>query len=171
MLKSAMSSFRIRPHFVHEESKPSAQFQNEIVRYIEDEEDRVHVKTFPDYLTLVIPEEDQHFWSPQLNLSLDPTEGGGTKVTGTYGPNTNVWSMYLYGYLIGFCCALVSTVFGVSKWIVSGWTTGFYLMGVSYAVLFGLYLSAQIGQKLAAQQTFELHQAFERGIGQHIVIS
>lgn len=166
-----MSSFRIRPHFIHEEDKPRELFQNEIVRYVEAEEERIRVKTFPDYLTLVIPDEDQHFWSPQLNLSLDPSESGGTKVTGTYGPNTNVWSMYLYGYLTGFCFALVSTVFGISKWIVSGWTLGFYLIGASYAILIVLYLSAQIGQKLAAQQTFELHQAFERGIGQRIVIS
>lgn len=163
-----MSSFRIRPHFIHEEETPLAQVQDEIVRHVETEEDRVEIKTFPDYLTLVIPEEDQHFWSPQLNLSLEETESGGTQITGTYGPNTNVWSMYLYGYLIGICVAGVVTVFAISKWVVSGWTTGFYFVGATLAVLAGMYLSAQIGQKLAAQQTFELHQAFERGVGTHI---
>lgn len=166
-----MSSFQIRPHFIHEAEEPPTAFQEKVVDHVENKEPRIQIKTFPDYLTLVIPDEDQHFWSPQLNLSISALEEGGTEVTGTYGPNTNVWSMYLYGYLTGFCFAGVSTVFAISKWIVSGWTLGFFLMGISYAILAGLYITAQIGQKLAAQQTFELHQAFERGIGEHIVIS
>ena len=171
----AMSSFRIRPHFVHEESRTTSDFQNAIVKHIDEDEPGILIKTFPDYLTLVIPDEDQHFWSPQLNLSLEPTETGNTQITGTYGPNTNVWSMFLYGYLTGFCLtgfclAGVSTVFAISKWVVSGWTFGFYFMGFFFAVLTGLYITAQIGQKLAAQQTFQLHQAYERAIGKSIVV-
>ncbi len=166
-----MSSFRIRPHFVHEEEKTTDQFQASVIRHIEEDEPGILIKTFPDYLTLVIPDENQHFWSPQLNLSLEPAAGSGTQVTGTYGPNTNVWSMFLYGYLTGFCLAGVSTVFAISKWVVSGWTTGFWIAGFFIAVLIALYVTAQIGQKLAAQQTFQLHEAYERAIGKSIVVS
>lgn len=165
-----MSSFRIRPHFVHEEEEAKDQFQESFIKHIKEDEPGILIKIFPDYLTLVIPDEEQHFWSPQLNLSIAPTDRGGTSVTGTYGPNTNVWSMFLYGYLTGFCLAGVSTVFAISKWIVSGWTVGFYIMGFFMALLLGLYITAQIGQKLAAQQTFQIHQAYERAIGKSLAV-
>ena len=170
-----MSSFRIRPHFVHEESRTTSDFQNAIVKHIDEDEPGILIKTFPDYLTLVIPDEDQHFWSPQLNLSLEPTETGNTQITGTYGPNTNVWSMFLYGYLTGFCLtgfclAGVSTVFAISKWVVSGWTFGFYFMVFFFSVLTGLYITALLGHNLAALQPFQPHQAYESPIRKSIVV-
>ncbi|MDF1825744.1 MAG: hypothetical protein P1U68_13945 [Verrucomicrobiales bacterium] len=165
-----MSSFRIRPHFVHDESFALEDFQAKIVRSIETNENRCLVKNFPGYLTLVIPDEEQHFWSPQLNLSLDQEETGRLTVRGTYGPNTNVWSMFLYAYLVGGCLAGVSAVFAISKWIVSGSTWMFIPTAAFMLLLAILYLVAQTGQKLGAQQTFLLHQAYEKALGKEITV-
>lgn len=166
-----MSSFRIRPHFVHEEEVSLADFQSDIVKAIEENETRCHVKSFPGYLTLVIPDEDQHFWSPQLNLSLEEEpEGETTTIRGTYGPNTNVWSMFLYAYLTGGCLAGVSAVFAISKWVVSGVSWVFIPAAVFVTLLIALYIVAQTGQKLGAQQTFLLHQAYESAIGKQITV-
>ena len=51
---------------------------------------------------------------------------------------------------------------------MSAWGLWIFWTLAGLAVI--LYLSAQMGQKLAAQQTFTLHQAYERATGQSIPI-
>jgi len=51
-------------------------------------------------VTLFVVEKDTHYWSPRLSLSLESAGEGKTRIDGTYGPSTNVWSAFLYGYML-----------------------------------------------------------------------
>jgi len=166
-----MSSFRIRPHFEQTfDLEPSA-LQRELGEKLAEREDEFEILNFPGYLTLRIEEERQHFWSPQLNLSVEALDGrAGSVVRGLYGPSTNVWSLYLYGYLSAGCLLLVGAVLGISQWILGRAPWALWLFAGAAAVAVGLYVLAQIGQKLAAQQTFELHQAYESASGTKVEV-
>ena len=113
-----MSSFRTRPRFSQHLSLPPSEVENQIASRISASDHRCIVKRFPGYLTLRIPDEDQHFWSPQLTLSLNPDGDGGTEIVGIYGPNTNVWAMFLYGYLTVGTLGAFTGIFGIAQWVV-----------------------------------------------------
>lgn len=149
--------------------------QAEIVRHVEEEKarpggDRVEVKKFPGYVTLRIPEEDQHFWSPLLHLSLEPLGESKTVISGIYGPNANVWSIFLYGYLFFGTLSLFAGLLGISQWIVGVSSWGLYAFAGLIAAVIGLYFLAQFGQKLAARQTYLLHLTYEAAIGRSVEI-
>jgi len=165
-----MSSFHVRPRFEQIVALAPETLREKIARHATKTASRCDVKSFPGYLSLRILEEDEHFWSPQLNLSLDPVEEGKTQVTGIYGPNTNVWSLFLYGYLTTGCLALVGTVLGVSQWALGHPPWAFVLLVFALAGVAGLYLFAQTGQKVGAQQTFHLHQVYEDAVGEPVTI-
>lgn len=166
-----MSSFRIRPHFEQNIELEPAAFQKQLGEKLAAREDEFEILNFPGYLTLRIEEERQHFWSPQLNLSVDPLDGGGRCVVrGLYGPSTNVWSLYLYGYLGTGCLGLVGAVLGLSQWALDRPPWALWLLAAAAAAAAGLYLLAQVGQKLAAQQTFQLHQAYESAVGENVEV-
>lgn len=168
-----MSSFRIRPHFEQEFDEAPAEVSRRLRERLEplaEADETLEVLAFSGYLTLRIAEERQHFWSPQLNLSLEPREDGGTSLRGLYGPGTNVWSLYLYGYLATGCLSLVGGVLGISQWALERPPWALWLLGGAAAVAAGLYVAAQIGQKLAAQQTFELHRAYETAAGAKVEV-
>jgi hypothetical protein len=165
-----MSSFRLRPRFSHTIDLGMEDVRDRIVRQAQSDGDRCEVKCFPGHLTLRIAEADQHRWSPQLNLSLESDTPGKTHVEGTYGPNTNVWSAYLYAYLLVGTAGIFSGIFGACQWYIGATAWGLVVFAIMVALALGLYVLAQFGQKLAAQQTFLLHRVYEDAVGHAVVV-
>lgn len=161
-----MSSFYLRPRFSHSIDLEVEAARDRIVLGARQEGDRCEVKSFPGYISLHVLEKDSHFWSPRLSLSLEPEGNDTTRVNGTYGPNTNVWAAFLYGYLLVGSAGLFSGLLGACQfWLeMRPWGLGLFLVAV--VVMAGMYVSAQLGQKIGAQQMFLLHQIYERAVGQ-----
>lgn len=134
------------------------------------ESDAVEVMAFPDYICLRILEEKRHFWSPRLNLSMSEINGEKTHVEGVYGPNGNVWALYVYGYLILGKLALFSAIFGFVQLWLHSYPWGLWIFAGSILAAVAMYLAAQFGQKLAMMQTFLLHQTYEKATGEHVEI-
>jgi hypothetical protein len=165
-----MSSFRIRPRFSQILDLGIEEAQERMIEEVHAGHDRCEVKSFPGFICLRIPEKDRHFWSPRLNLSLEKTEDGKTRIEGTYGPNANVWSIFLYGYLLTGSMGTFSGVFGFAQWMTGARPWALLIFGTMVAIAMGLYVFAQFGQKLGAQQTFLLHQIYESAMGRTVEI-
>lgn len=165
-----MSSFHVRPRFSQTLELQVEEARRRIIEEVEKCDECCEVKSFPGFVTLQIPEAEQHFWSPRLNLSLDVIPDGGTHIVGIYGPNTNVWSMFLYSYLFSGTAAVFSGSLGFAQWMVGARPWGLWIFAVMITIIGGLYLFAQFGQKLGAQQTFRLHRIYEAAIGRTVEI-
>ncbi|MCP5542121.1 MAG: hypothetical protein H7A53_11465 [Akkermansiaceae bacterium] len=165
-----MSSFRVRPHFRQIVESDATTVQEQIVARLSEAKCGCDVKNFPGYVTLRIPERFQHFWSPQLNISVEAGDDDKTVIQGIYGPNTNVWAMFLYGYLVIAFLGIAGAVIGFSQWMLDRSPWGFWISAVAGAAALILYFVAQTGQKLGAQQTFMLHQAYETAVGESVEI-
>jgi hypothetical protein len=165
-----MSSFGFRPHFSEILDLDPEEAQARLLREVEQGEHRCEVKKFPGFVTLRIPEEDRHFWSPRLTLHFSRTEEGETQLEGIYGPNANVWAMFLYSYLGTGSIALFSGIFGFVQWKLERPAWGLWIFGLMVAAMIGLYLLAQFGQKLGATQTYRLHRIYESAMGREVEI-
>ena len=165
-----MSSFRMRPRFTHELDLPVEVARERIVGGIRENAGHCEVKSFPGFVCLRVPEEERRIWSPRLNVSLDAAENGGTILNGTYGPNANLWSLLLYTNLIAGSLALFSGILGYCQWKIGMTPWGLCVCVPMLAILGGLYLAAQFGQKLGARQTFELHRIYEAAVGHTVEI-
>ncbi len=142
-----------------------------IVHHARGHADRCEVKSFPGYVSLHVVEKDSHYWSPRLSLSLEPGGAGKTRIDGTYGPGTNVWAAFLYGYLLVGSIGLFSGLLGVCQFWLGMWAWGLWVATLMLLIAAGMYLSAQFGQKIGAQQTFLLHQIYEAAVGQSVAIA
>lgn len=165
-----MSSFRIRPHFTETVELGPEEIRRRLETHASGEKARCQVLSFPGYVTLRLLEEEQRFWSPQLNLSLDEAGEGKTQIQGTYGPGTSVWAMYLYGYLVVGFLGTVAAVTGLSQWMIGSRPWALWVLAAMLGCAAGLWMAAQIGQKLAAWQTYVLHQACEDALGKPVEI-
>lgn len=165
-----MSSFRVRPRFTQTVPLDPGEVEERLSHTIHERCRGCYLLRFPGYLTLRIPEDQQHFWSPQLTLSLDPDEEGGTRISGIYGPRTNVWSMFLYGYLIVGVLGTFTGIFGIAQWVVGARAWGLIPFATFLVLAVGLYVLAQFGQKIGARQTYTLHLAYEAAIGETVAI-
>ena len=149
---------------------PPEEIQAKIVREVQRTAGCCEIKNFPGYLCLRIPEEERHFWSPRLTLSIDSGEDGKTQLSGIYGPNANVWSIFVYGYLLIGSIGLFSGILGGVQWRIETPAWGLWIFFSMVALAAGLYVFAQFGQKLGAAQTFQLHQIYESAMGRRVEI-
>jgi hypothetical protein len=161
-----MSSFRLRPRFSQVLDLGVEAAREQIVNSALKQANRCEVKSFPGYVTLQVLEKDSHYWSPRLSLSLDPDGEGRTRVVGIYGPNTNVWSAFLYGYMLVGLVAMFSGLLGACQFWLGMAPWGLWIFAAMLLIMAAMYVSAQFGQKLGAQQTFLLHQIYESAVGE-----
>lgn len=160
-----MSSFRIRPRFqrtvYYEPRRVEEMFRNRLAR-----PDAPCIGTVIEgHITLRIPPEEQHYWSPQLSLSFEASEEG-TEINGIYGPHPSVWSAFFYGYAaIGLLFLFVS-VWACALWMLKKDASIAWGMPVLAGLAVVLYMVAQGGQKVGAEQTFTLHHFFEETVGE-----
>lgn len=165
-----MSSFLVRPRFEQTLRIDPETIRERIDTHVSESGTDFEVKVFPEFICIRIPERERKFWSPRLNLSLETAAGGRTVVRGIYGPNAGFWSFYLYCGLIVASLALFSGILGFCQKSLGMTPWGLWIFGASLAAAAALYVMAQIGQKLAAQQTFRLHQAYEAALGTSVEI-
>jgi hypothetical protein len=164
-----MSHFGFRPCFSHVVELGVEEARQQLVAKVEKSGARCELKSFPGFICLRVPAEERRFWSPRLNLSLED-ENGHTRVQGTYGPNANMWSSFLYGYLLVGSAGLFSGILGLCQWKLGMTAWGLWIFAAMAAVATGMYLMAQLGQKLGARQTFDLHRIYEEAAGMRIEI-
>ena len=160
-----MSSFGFRPHFSQTLDLSPDEARAKLVAAVEESDEDFEVRSFPGFVCLRVPPADRHFWSPRLNVSFEPAEGGGTRVEGIYGPNANVWSLFLYGYLILGSIALFSGCIGFAQRALCRCCWGLWIFWTAVGLGFGLWIVAQFGQKLGAHQTYRLHHVYEAAMG------
>ena len=122
-------------------------------------------KIMRGHLRLFILPEEQHYWSPQLSVSYEEHEKG-TLVRGLYGPKPNVWALFFYGYAVFGILAMFASMWGLALLTMdkNAWPL-WIVLGLAIATG-ALYMIAQTGQKLGAEQTLTLHHFFEDAVGE-----
>lgn len=127
-------------------------------------------KILKNFIVLHIRPEERHFWSPQLSLSfdLDEEDDSVTIIRGLYGPNPTVWAFFTYGYAALGIIATFLGMYGFSKYSLGQDYTILWSLPVLALLALILYLIAQFGQKIGAEQMFTLHHFFEDSVGHRI---
>lgn len=165
-----VSRLAIRPRFQQDVNVKPEVAQEKISDYFVSESSNFEVKSFPNFMCLRIPEPDRHFWSPRLNLSFEEESKTTTRIQGVYGPNANVWGIFLYGYLITGALALIGGILGISQWAIGSQPWAIWIFGVAFLGIIALYFVARGGRRLGAPQTLRLHRAYQKAIGQPVAI-
>lgn len=167
-----MTSIRVRPRFKQLVKLPPDELQAHLEERL-SAPDAICVKgnSAPGFIVIQIPHQEQHFWSPQLSLELEEDEEeGGTIVRGLYGPNPTIWALFTFGYATVGILALFTAIISFST-ISLGKESPFVWLLPFYALAgLGLYFVSQFGQKLGAEQTFQIHHFFEEAIGDRVRI-
>lgn len=155
-----MTSFRIRPRFRVEVEWTQEEIKSHFKERLEQPGAPCVAAFFPQHIILRLPPEDRHFWSPCLELSLEE-QGDHTMIRGLYGPNPQVWTMFILAYGAIGVLALFIAIIGVSRVTLDMPAPILWALPVLGGAALVLYIFSQTGQKLGAEQTFTLHHFFE----------
>lgn len=106
-------------------------------------------------LELHVHGAEEHMWSPQLIVEIEPAESGAV-LRGRFGPHPSVWTLYVAGYAACLFGALLSVSFAYAQWVMGGAPTALLGLVVVGAVALGLYFLAFWGQRASASQMRQL---------------
>lgn len=166
-----MSSFRIRPRFKEHIALSKESFKNKINDSLEDSTDLVGLIS-EGYCVIKITTEDRHYWSPQLTITLDEELDDEEHITvrGLYGPKPSVWAVFFMAYAALGVLAMFVGVFGLSQMMLEKPAPILWFIPVFAAIALVLYLVAQGGQKIGAEQMFRIHHFYESVMKHHVKI-
>lgn len=159
-----LSSFRVRPRFRVRVAAGAVEAQARLAAALAGRGDGVEVRAFPGLIGLHVTEEARHRWSPRLMLNFEPAADGSTWIEGIYGPEPEVWSVFLYGYLCSGMGGVFSAILGGAQLFTGGEGWAFAITAAAALLAGGLYVAAQLGQKLGAGDTLRLHRAWEEAL-------
>ena len=164
-----LPQYRVRPRFKHFSKIPSGELTARISKALAKEEAIIKGQVLDEhYATLVLPYDEQHYWSPQLSLSFEDDEGG-TWVRGLYGPRPAVWTMFVFIYFLIAVAVVVITLIGLSNLYVEKSGAILWLVPILMVVFCSLYLVAYLGQKAGHDQMVQLHHFLEESTGMDFV--
>jgi len=164
-----MSSFRLRPRFMHYTNSNQEEIEALVKNEMKSENEACDLNILSGHIVIKINEKDRHFWSPQLDLSIEEEEGK-TLIRGFYGPNPTTWALFTYGYVVlGIIFTFVG-IWGLSKWTLDKPAPELWLLLVIGILALVLYIFAQFGQKIGAEQMYRLHFFYQGVLGEKIKI-
>lgn len=156
-----LSSFRVRPRFRVCVALRPDEVRVRLMESFSVLPDGLVARDFPGLVGLHIAEDRRHFWSPRLLLNIDAQPDGTSCIEGVYGPETEVWSVFVYGYFFSGMIGMFSAILGGAQLAIPSNPWAFWVTGAMAVLAAGLYFAAQLGQKMGAWHTFQLHQVWE----------
>jgi hypothetical protein len=160
-----MSSLRIRPRFAHTVGFSPDETRARVLQALARHAPALEVRPFPGYVGLHFPERARRLWTPRLALHFQATPEGATRIEGLYGPDADLWSLFLYGYLLLGTLGIFAGILGGAQLAIHAPPWGLWALGAAALLALLLHLGAHLGRRLGAAQMRELHRAYETAIG------
>lgn len=135
---------------------------NDVLRRLErvlrDPSASVTGKIFASSAVLTVPPNALHFWSPQLNVSVDPHLPSGSVVHGLFGPRPTIWSLFVALYVgIGFAGSM-GVIYGWAEWTLGGSGAALWSGPAALIAAALVYAAGQMGRRLGMEQMHQLKQ-------------
>ncbi len=158
---------RIRPRILIESELSSSQIIEIIDNHLSKPDVDCEGYAIPGFATIYPLQKDQHYWSPQLTLTIEETESG-SLIRGLYGPKPSVWTMFMFFYsFIGFI-TMIAIMISLSYWSLGQDSMIFWSIPALILLFLSLYLVAYLGQKFGHKQIVHVHKFLEDCIGERI---
>ena len=116
------------------------------------------VSCVDDHIFIKLPNNQQHFWSPQLHLEIAKTSETKSSLHGFFGPNPTVWTMFMFLHVAVGIFFMVN-----ATWLYSNYNLGnpilFPIIIAAILILLWvlLYVAGRVGKKKGKAGMRELY--------------
>lgn len=145
-----MSAIEIRPRFQQSVPIPQPEVLQRFEQALE-QASGLEGSIIDHHVVLRIPVDQQHYWSPQLSLTLEEEETG-TLIRGLFGPRSSVWLMFVFMYSSIGVISLFIAITGFSQLSLGMPAPALWALPVAALLALGLYLVAKTGERLGREE-------------------
>lgn len=153
------SDIHLRPRFKMDFIESQENLISKFEANLKDGECRYCSKIVDGHIVIDVPKEENHFWSPQLNIEIEPVEEGKTIVKGLFGPKPQVWTLFMFFH---FAVAVAFIGFSVMAYVQWSLKTDYLFaleMVVALPILWVvMYFLGRWGKSTGHKQMDELYK-------------
>lgn len=154
---------RIRPRFKLETPESKETF----IRLVQEEAKKDNsVKLSVEkgfFLKLSIPKEEQHYWSPVVNLNCDDKEKPNkTVIIGHIGPSVSVWLMFVLVYIILAILSFFGSIWAYVQWTLNKELKYLIIIPIAILLVLSIFLTSKFGQYKGHTQMIHLLRFLRR---------
>jgi len=162
-----MAELELRPRFILVTTVEPNDVLRRLAAALRDRRATVAGRVFTSSAVLRMKPSATHFWSPQLQVSIDPhLPSGGSLVTGLFGPRPAVWALFVALYVaIGFATAM-GLIFGYSQIMLGQPGTALWAGPLGLVLAGIVYIVGRTGRRLGTAQMHQLREFLETALGE-----
>lgn len=158
MSETKNSDIHLRPRFKLDFEESQQELIAKFRDNLKDPECKYCSKIVDGHIVIDVPVEDNHFWSPQLNIEIEKVEKKKSIVKGLFGPKPQVWTFFMFIHFavaVGFIGFFILAYVKLSLGKPYLWPL---IICISLPVIWGiLYYLGHLGKKKGKIQMEELH--------------
>ena len=166
-----MSEVQLRPRYKYRSSLAPGELKGRITAALEDSQ--VNIKNLQKratkyHLILSYPRQHRHFWSPVMDMNIEPRPDQTSLVRVLIGPEPSVWTLFMFFYTVGGLAVILGVVFGTSQYMLGKGSWLFMLIPAGLLLIGFFYFAGLAGKGKANEQMHELKSFVETATGEAI---
>jgi hypothetical protein len=158
-----MESLKLRPRFKFESNKSPVLLMDKIIAKLRTPQEYVVGSTLMNHAYLKIIDDKQHYWSPELHISIEESLNGSI-VRGVAGPKPKIWTMFMFFYSVVIVLFLFGSALGVSQWTLGMDAPWLWSIPASIFAWFLILGAARYGQTKGKNQLAILYDFVNEAI-------
>ncbi len=128
-----------------------------------EETEIVKGKVIDNQIYLSLPEEELHYWSPELRVTITKKKNG-SLIKGIAGPNGKVWATFIIFYGLAVMLFIFGGSLGISEWMLN--IDSFWIWSIPISILLYalIVIAAKYGQRLGNEQLIRLRYFLDEAL-------
>lgn len=153
------SNIHLRPRFKMEFDEDQQVIISKFKDNLKDGDCKYCSKIVDGHIIIDVPVEENHFWSPQLNIEIEKMNDKETIVKGLFGPKPTVWTMFMFFHFAVAVAFIGFSVMAYVQWSIKTDYSFALTMVIALPVIwFVMYFLGRIGKRTGHQQMDELYK-------------
>ena len=160
------SDIHLRPRFKMDFNERQQQLISKFEANLKDGNCKYCSKIVDGHIVIDVPEEENHFWSPQLNIEIEKIESEKTIVKGLFGPKPQVWTLFMFFHFAVAVAFIGFSVMAYVQWSLKTNYSSALIVVIFLPVLWiVMYFLGRIGKRRGHKQMDELHRFMMKTLG------
>lgn len=159
MTTQVNSNIHLRPRFRMEFDESQEALLSKFKDNLKDGDCKYCSKIVDGHIIIDVPKDENHFWSPQLNIEVEKNDDGVTIVKGLFGPKATIWTLFMFFH---FAVAVAFIGFAVTAYVQwnlkEDYSTALYIVISLPIVWVVMYFLGRWGRSTGHKQMDELYK-------------
>lgn len=151
---------RMRPKFSLELPVPADEAIIRIRRGLNTPELRGSGSSTGRTAEILVDRSERRVWSPRLTVRVEDAPDGST-LRGRFSPRPDVWTGFMFVYFLVVFLIVFGATFGYVQQVSDQTPWGYWVVPVGLLIIAGIHVASYVGQRLGANQMYELRQRLE----------